>query len=212
MEKWVFYKLFVLCFIYIAFPTSSIANNGAVSNNMDLLNKFYCHSNTTVNYFDTMHISGDERVYIEQLQNIGIDSPLGFFNVITITYPNTNFPQHAIHIRSGESSKLIVYNHGHGGLPSKNEQFAIDFINNAIQQNFDVLITSMPLVGLNVPEPSKNYWAKFFGNKEQQTIDQSVIVSALHSIYQPIADPDNYFHFFIDPIVLITSKMIERII
>jgi pimeloyl-ACP methyl ester carboxylesterase len=51
--------------------------------------------------------------------------------------------------RIKDSKKLIIYNHGHGGLPVSTENFAIDFINMSLDNGYDILLVSMPFIGLN---------------------------------------------------------------
>jgi hypothetical protein len=141
------------------------------------------------------------------INSIPIDKTNLRVSIIKISYTNTSFPQYAVLFRKPRNSKLLVYNHGHGGVPHSSEMFAADFLNKSIAEGFDVLFTSMPLLGINRPDPSENYWVTTFGNKNKATVDNKLLSVEIswpltHSIFEMIDDPDHYMHFFIDEMIL----------
>lgn len=70
-----------------------------------------------------------------------------------IYYEEHTFETYSILLKGrGRPSELIIYNHGHGGLPKraeKQEHFAFELIHKLLNRGHDVLITSMPFRGLN---------------------------------------------------------------
>jgi hypothetical protein len=101
----------------------------------------------------------------------------------------------------------LIYNHGHGGLPGQNEGFAKEFLQGALDKGFDILITSMPLVGVNRINSQSQYWAKVYGASEPTIFNSSLLSpwAHFHSIYEIIDDPDHYLHFFIDSAVIFSA-------
>lgn len=91
------------------------------------------------------------------------------------------------------SKKLIIYNHGHGGLPVFTEKFAIDFINHALEDGYDILLTSMPFLGTNRRQ----------GDIFIKTFDGVALlktgVTIPHNIFEGFdLTTSNYLRFFVD--------------
>lgn len=125
----------------------------------------------------------------------------------TIKYIPTNYSTHAVRIKSKTQtdfggSKLLVYNHGHGGLPSKEERFSIEFLLKCLNSGMDVLIVSMPFTG--VDERSQpvafNTWdGKTVYNPSMLT----GVPSANHGIFEMVnTGKSNYMRFFVDSAVI----------
>lgn len=68
-------------------------------------------------------------------------------------YESTNYYSESMLIRgrsiAGIKKKLLIYNHGHGGIPNSDESWATNLVLKVLNAGNDVLIISMPLVGLN---------------------------------------------------------------
>jgi hypothetical protein len=64
--------------------------------------------------------------------------------------------QYAIHNANSTNARLLLYNHGHGGFLGAGEDFSRQFIRGSLDQGYDVILTSMPLVRLNSIETTKN--------------------------------------------------------
>jgi hypothetical protein len=98
---------------------------------------------------------------------------------------------------------LIIYNHGHDGLPTNNQSWAVDFINKALQGGYGVSITSMPLLGLNAPDSPVEYYMIPKGDQGFTTIGKTLLQwPIIHQIYQAINGSGNFMHFFVDGSVL----------
>ena len=126
--------------------------------------------------------------------------------LFSITYATNNLPQLSLHIRRAGNAKLLVYNHGHGGLPSGAEAFASQFLSQALASGFDLLVTSMPLVGLNAirSDSTEPLFIATRGQVVPAFVDPQILVefSSQHALYEVIDDPDSYMHFFIDGAVV----------
>lgn len=72
----------------------------------------------------------------------------------SFSYGPMVFKLHALLLKADEikghsRSKLIIYNHGHGGLPNDHEQYARRFLSEALEEGIDILLVSMPFTGIN---------------------------------------------------------------
>lgn len=130
--------------------------------------------------------------------------------LVEISYTNNNLPQVSLHVSATKNKRLLVYNHGHGGLPVAQETWAREFLQRAYASGYDLLITSMPGAGLNLPDPARNYWAVTWGSERQAPIDQQIFPGWMHAMYEIINDRDSYLHFFIDHMVVLPSVMDAR--
>jgi hypothetical protein len=77
------------------------------------------------------------------------------------------------------------------------------FLRLAIESGHDILLTSMPVTGLNVPIPGTEYHIRTADYPEQTPID-SALLNAFppgHSLYEIVDDPDLFLHYFIDAAV-----------
>jgi hypothetical protein len=165
----------------------------------------YKRRSSIAEYIENWRRLGDFRKSL--IDSIPIDKTNLKVSVIKISYTNTNFPQYAVLFRKPRNTKLLVYNHGHDGIPSSSAMFAIDFLNKSIAEGFDVLFTSMPLVGINRPDPPEDYWVITPGNRNKASVDNKILSVKIswpltHSIFEMIDDPDHYMHFFIDEMIL----------
>lgn len=126
--------------------------------------------------------------------------------LFSITYASNNLPQLSLHIRRVGNSRLLVYNHGHGGVPSESETFASEFLSQALANGYDLLVTSLPLVGLNaIPAaPEEPLFITTRDRVGPVSIDVTLLTefSSQHAVYEVIDDRDHYMHFFIDGAVI----------
>ena len=118
----------------------------------------------------------------------------------SLDYKNTNLPAvSALLLSKTPNGSLIIYNHGHDGLPTNEQTFAVDFINMALSEGYSVLIDCMPLTGLNAPNFEKTYYINPIGSAEISVIDESLLQwPIIHQLYQAIAGNGNFMHFFVD--------------
>lgn len=124
-------------------------------------------------------------------------------------YRHTNLPQVSLHFKRPGHGKLLVYNHGHGGLPQAADTFALGFLSAAIAAGHDLLITSMPLTGLNTPIETSSYEIRTRGHGEPTPVARSILTTffSMHALYEVIDDPDHYMHYFIDGAVVPVSVL-----
>lgn len=88
-----------------------------------------------------------------------------------IEYENTEYKTYAMIIRSDRTQPadrkgLLIYNHGHGGMPKKDEPFAESLLRQVLDQGNDVMIVNMPFTGLDTTDyriRAKTWdgWAEF---------------------------------------------------
>lgn len=118
----------------------------------------------------------------------------------TLIYKNTSLPMmNVLILPKNKNKSLIIYNHGHDGLPTSDQTFAIDFINLALLNGFSIIIDSMPLTGLNKPDDSQSYYMKVKGSNENFEINKFLLQWPYnHQIYQAINGAGNFMHFFVD--------------
>ena len=128
------------------------------------------------------------------------DVQVGLFR---LTYTSNTLPQFTLHLKRQGNLKLLVYNHGHGGLPADFEAAAIEFLRAALFGGYDILVTSMPLVGLNTVRSATAYTIATRGRTEQAVVANDLLYQ--HALYEVIEDPDHYMHYFIDGAVIAAS-------
>ena len=122
------------------------------------------------------------------------------WDVWSISYRYTNLPQVSLLMRSPGNRRLMIYNHGHSGLPSPTDTFALEFLRDVHKQGHDILLTSMPLTGFNAPLSSESYFTFARTGTYSVTIAPQLLHDpfALHGLYELIGDPDHYLHYFLD--------------
>lgn len=174
----------------------------------DFVGLLYANRHSTVVYYPNWN-DGAHSYEKNLFQSLNIDWPNATLSLLEFRYQNNNLPQYAVHIRKDKNTKLLVYNHGHGGLPSKTELFANEFLSKAFSDGFDILFTSMPGVGINRLNPAVDYWLITYGDPRKVPLDKSIASTWpwLHYIYEVINDRDSYLHFFIDQMIILPSAM-----
>ena len=122
-------------------------------------------------------------------------------------YQVTDFSPHALLLRSqakriGNRRKLVVYNHGHGGLPNDHEPYAHRFLTELLTYGVDILLVSMPFTGIDVahtPVKIKTWdgWA---------TLDPGLLVenpAMQHGVFETLdTGRSHYIRIFIDSAVM----------
>ena len=82
------------------------------------------------------------------------------------------------------------------------EKFATDFLTDALTGGADLLITSLPLVGLNaIPDqPLEPLFVRTRDHIAPTNVDPALLSTfpQQHDLFEVIDDPDHYMHFFID--------------
>jgi hypothetical protein len=118
----------------------------------------------------------------------------------SLEYTNTNLPAVSVLLVSKTNNgSLIIYNHGHDGLPTSDQAFAIEFINMALSAGYSVLLDSMPLVGLNDRNLAATYYMIPKGGAGNTPIGESLLQwPVIHQLYQAIEGTGNFMHFFVD--------------
>jgi hypothetical protein len=119
-------------------------------------------------------------------------------SAFSITYATNDLPQVALWLHRIGNSQLLIYNHGHSGLPEASEQYVNRFLQVAFLSGHDVLLTSMPLTGLNAPLADTTYHVRTRDSEELIPVDSAVLSTFQHAFYEVIDDPDSYLHYFID--------------
>lgn len=120
----------------------------------------------------------------------------------SVSYLSNNLPQISLWVRRPGNQQLLVYNHGHSGLPEPTEEFARRFLSLVVQSGYDLLLTSMPLTGLNAPVPGVSYRVRTRDLPEVAPVDPQVISRFQHGLYEVIDEPGNYLRYFIDGAVV----------
>jgi hypothetical protein len=133
-----------------------------------------------------------------------------FFTCSVISYSDFGFLTHGILVRSESDlrpKKLLIYNHGHGGLPLPTDLWAIELFNNLLSNNWDILFVSMPFTGVD-----KLTHAVKFKTPDGYTIYDPMVLpepyGGFHALFE-IADTgrSNYMRFFIDSTVVNAIKL-----
>lgn len=177
---------------------------------VDLINFLYKNSSQSISigvgYKCTNSVSEHS---IKKICDLGLDLGNAVLFPVKIAYKNTNIPQNAVLI-SKKSNNLLIYNHGHGGLPAESEKFAKDFLNESLKNN-DILIYSMPFFGLNALNDSETYKAVLWGNEPKITeISKQIILRVHHQIFASVSDPNNFYHYFTDlPILFYAGAYVK---
>lgn len=126
---------------------------------------------------------------------------------LSIDYKTTEYKTRAILIKgaiknNSSSSRLLVYNHGHGGLPVESESFAYNLIFGALETGNDVLLVSMPFIGID--KQSQPIKVKTWDG--EATYDPKVLegsFAAWHGVFEMFdTGESHYMRFFIDNAVL----------
>ncbi|VVO94739.1 hypothetical protein PS858_02489 [Pseudomonas fluorescens] len=126
---------------------------------------------------------------------------------LTTSYDITEYKSHAVLIKGNHKNEsiapnLLIYNHGHGGLPAETEHFAYTFIAGALESGNDVLLVSMPFLGVEKqyhPIMVKSWDGEVNYNPE----DLEATPAAVHGVFE-LFDTGNshYMRFFMDSAVV----------
>lgn len=126
---------------------------------------------------------------------------------LSIGYEITGYKSSAVLIngtRKNESppQNLLIYNHGHGGLPAETENFAYTFIAGALESGNDVLLVSMPFLGVEKqyqPIMVKSWDGEVNYNPE----DLENTPAAIHGVFELFnTGKSHYMRFFMDSAVV----------
>lgn len=182
------------------FPQNELVIYGDINAASDFHGDFVSYESISDGYKDLYNVKGA----IFELDSSGCPSFYHPFLVAKsfycnkLVYVETGFVHYSLLLRSGGvSDKLVVYNHGHGGFPLSRENFATDFIDEILIEGYDVLITSMPLTGLNASQKNIRFPTP---DGEGLVPDPSILGHALfEASYKKSI---NYLRYFIDDAVL----------
>ncbi|MGY2185518.1 hypothetical protein D3C87_980200 [compost metagenome] len=126
---------------------------------------------------------------------------------LSIGYEITDYKSSAVLIkgtRKNESTpqNLLIYNHGHGGVPAETENFAYTFIAGALESGNDVLLVSMPFLGVEKqyqPIMVKSWDGEVNYNPE----DLENTPAAIHGVFELFdTGKSHYMRFFMDSAVV----------
>jgi hypothetical protein len=150
-----------------------------------------------------------------RLRNLPVELDGVRVGLFRVTYTATNLPQFSVHIKRAGNSKLLVYNHGHGGLPLNEETFAIEFLKSALVAGFDLLIASMPMTGLNAvsADDKTPYFMTARGRPEPAHIPHSMLrdFKFQHALFEAIDENDHYLHYFVDGAIIPVSTLSAQV-
>lgn len=168
----------------------------------------YERSGAKVEYWPQWSEVPSELQYLQQrFGTLPVSSPGVQIGLFRITYATNTLPQFTLHLKRPGNLRLLAYNHGHGGLPAAFEASAIEFLQAALGSGYDLLISSMPLTGLNAVHSGETYTIATRGHNERSTVAAELLETPLyqHPLYEVIADADHYMHYFVDGTVMAAS-------
>ena len=176
-----------------------------------LVSLLYGHASQSVRYWASANEVPSDLRYVVDLADGVIpataDVDVGLFQIV---YEATDLPQFVVHVKGTGHRRALIYNQGHGGLPIAADQYEGDFLRGAFASGYDLLLTSLPLVGYNSPDPNRreSYHMKTGARDSAVSIDPTLLAGpSMHAIYNLIDDQDNFMHYFVDGAVL-TSNLI----
>lgn len=187
--------------------------NGSAAVQREHLRTFlYAHSTAKVRYWPRWDdVPGDYQYLKPGLRTL----PTGYADVevglFSVTYETNNLPQLTLHLKRPGNLKLLVYNHGHAGWVADADTWAIEFLKSALLGGYDILMTSMPLVGLNSArsEPGAQYVMIPRGAARPYVIADPLLrqnsANNPHPLYEVLGDLDHFMHYFIDGAVIPAS-------
>jgi hypothetical protein len=98
---------------------------------------------------------------------------------------------------SDNRRRLLIYNHGHDGLPSDKETFAVDLLTRWFREGNDILLSSMPFTGLN----EQTSGLRFDSWEGPGVMSPANFPS--HSLFELVnTGHSHYIRMFIDDVVL----------
>jgi len=126
---------------------------------------------------------------------------------LSISYKTTGYKSYAVLIKGTPKSdstppNLLLYNHGHGGLPAETENFAYTLIAGALKSGNDVLLLSMPFLGVETQyEP---FMVKSWdGEVNYNPKDLEATSFAVHGVFEMFdTGKSHYMRFFMDSAVI----------
>lgn len=131
---------------------------------------------------------------------------------LSISYKIIGYKSYAVLIKSAMASNLttpnlLVYNHGHEGLPAESENFAYKFIVGALEAGNDVLLVSMPFTG--VEKQYQSIMVKTWdGVTNYDPKDLEATPAAWHGVFEMFdTGSSHYMRFFMDSAVLNVLSM-----
>jgi len=93
--------------------------------------------------------------------------------------------------------RLVVYNHGHGGLPSPGDDWAFALLQSLLDRGTDVLLTSLPFVGLN----HSDLRIQVLSYDGPSVVDLHRL--SQHELLKTLdVGRSSYLRFFVDPAIL----------
>ncbi|NBB60351.1 hypothetical protein GVN18_13795 [Pseudomonas sp. ODNR1LW] len=124
-----------------------------------------------------------------------------------IRYEFTGYMTNAVLIKGANPEKtmsdsLLIYNHGHDGLPSKSEDFGYELILRTLEGGGDVLLVSMPFIGIDkqVGLIKVKTWD---GEAEYDFKQLAASPAAWHGVFEMFdTGTSHYMRFFVDSAVL----------
>lgn len=202
--------LFIVSLVFIA-GCSAVHATG--SDRAVLTSMLYGHASEVVLYWANAGDVPPDVSYV--LDRVADEIPsanveLGLFQII---YDSTDLPQFVVHIKGPGHSRVLVFNQGHAE-PDPTSGAVAELLREAFADGYDLLLTSLPLVGLNAPDPNRadGYHMVTRGSEAPVLVDPTLLADrgSDHGIFDFIDDPDNFMHYFIDGTFL-TSNIVTEV-
>lgn len=116
-----------------------------------------------------------------------------------IVYRDFEFNNYAIKIQAKGNDKLLIYNHGHDGLPKNSEAYAFKTLKTLLNTGSDILINSMPFTGIN----SSNAIVNVETHDGKAELDIKAMAMRKHEVFELFkTGASHYMRFFLDGAVL----------
>lgn len=171
-----------------------------------LLTTLYGHNTATVTYAPVWGYVPADSTYLWDwiaYMPMLLDGP--DVSLYQIKYAYNDLPQNVVKLSKPGNTKLLVYNQGHGPATWWPD-WAANFLREALNSGYDVLIPSLPLFGLNTPLEDRTYHIKTRGVDAWAAVSPDILWDKQHSLYEYIDDPDHYLHYFVDGALLTTRS------
>jgi hypothetical protein len=161
--------------------------------------------------YSDMEITGPEDIYSADCLALSEEFVMRFSTYekkcTSIHYDFTSYVSNAVLIKGANpqkttSNSLLIYNHGHDGLPSKNEEFGYELILRTLKGGSDVLLVSMPFIG--VDKQAGPIKVKTWDGETEYNFEQlAASPAAWHGVFEMFdTGASHYMRFFVDSAVL----------
>ncbi len=161
---------------------------------------FKQHNSLGYLYDDIPYLISGNADYCPNIENTFFDEFKAYQLTCTaIVYRDFEFNNYAIKIQAKGNDKLLIYNHGHDGLPKKSEAYAFKTLKTLLNTGSDILITSMPFTGINASNATVNVET----HDGKAELDIQAMAMRKHEVFELFkTGSSHYMRFFLDGAVL----------